>query len=486
MRRLWIFAGAIAALGTPANAAEAPAALAAKHWQALTRGDVEAAYRLLADNHPGAVPALDDSHFRTQLSAGYRTALGRAAQVRGYDGYVATMLGFANSMKDEHIWSRSIYGPMTVQWAGLLVSKKGSHWIVSDTDPSESEFKGAEVVSCDGKSPSDLGRERIGAFRADWRIAAQQVKRAPLLLVDDGNPFVERPTNCLLRSGASTKAVKLEWRDVARTELIPRLAAAAGIGHAGYGVSSFAGGTWIALEGLGSKAPAVLDEVRDQLPEIAQSPLVVIDMRGNGGGNSEYGHRLAQMLLGEDYVAAAMRGSGDEDCPSLWRVSPGNIETLVSYKARFGDTLGADYLAELDGEIAKARKALASHQPFTAPVRCAHRTEPAAPRKLPQWPAGFRLVVLTDSACFSSCLLVTDELRRLGAVHVGQATNAATRYMEVREVKLPSGLGYFSTLQKADLSAPAEIGPYEPTHLFDGDIADTAAVQQWVAETLRV
>jgi hypothetical protein len=482
--RFWVVGLALASLASAAAAADTAEIAAAKHWQALTRGDVDAAYRLLEENHPGAVVALGDSQFRRQLREGYRAALARTSQVRGYSGYVATMLGFANSIKDEHIWSRSIYGAITVQWAGLLVSKKGSHWIVADTDVAEKRFAGAEIVSCDGKSPADLGRERIGAFRADWRIAAQQVKRAPLLLIDDGNPFLERPASCELRVGTATQALKLDWRDVARTDLIPRVGAAAGFGHAGYGVKPFAQGTWIALEGLGSQAPAVLDEVRGRLDDIRKSPLVVIDLRGNGGGNSAYGHELATMLLGEEYVASVMHGSADVDCPSLWRVSPDNIKTLVSYKGRFADRFGPEYEHELDTEIVRARKALSRGAAFTAPVRCSSEPKPAPPKELPAWPATFKLVVLTDGACFSSCLLVTDELRRLGAVHVGQATDAATRYMEVREVKLPSGLGYFSTLQKADLSSPPQVGPYEPDHLFDGDIADTSAVQRWIADTL--
>jgi hypothetical protein len=92
-------------------------------------------------------------------------------------------------------------------------------------------------------------------------------------------------------------------------------------------------------------------------------------------------------------------------------------------------------------------------------------------------------VLLTDNTCFSSCLIVTDMFRRLGALHVGQATDAATHYFEVREERLPSGLSYFSTLQAFSPATPAQLGPFTPEVGYDGDIADTAALEAWVRRT---
>jgi hypothetical protein len=44
---------------------------------------------------------------------------------------------------------------------------------------------------------------------------------------------------------------------------------------------------------------------------------------------------------------------------------------------------------------------------------------------------------------------------------------------------MPSGLSTFSTLMAVSMSEPARQGPFEPAQVFDGDIADTAAVQAW-------
>jgi hypothetical protein len=63
----------------------------------------------------------------------------------------------------------------------------------------------------------------------------------------------------------------------------------------------------------------------------------------------------------------------------------------------------------------------------------------------------------------------------------GFDTGADTHYSEVRAITLPSGLSSFSTLQAIMPDAPRNIGPYVPHDEFDGDIADTAALEKWIA-----
>jgi hypothetical protein len=483
MRFRWSVVAIVFGLLAGGSQAADPARVAAiKHWQALTRNDVEAAYQFLERNHPGPIPALGDTQFQRRLADGYRTALKRAGQVTGYDGYRATMQGFANSLGDQHIYFRQIFQPGSVDWAGLIAEKRGSRWIVADTDSQEEKLKNSEIVSCDGRSPDDLGRERLGAFIADWRIPAQQIITSRWLLIDDGNPFVKRPDHCVFRTAHGEMTAKLDWRSVSPGKLDPHIDAAAGFGEAGFGVKPFEGGTWIALEGFGQKASQVVADVRARASEIRRSPIIVIDLRGNPGGNSEYGDQLARILLGDDYVSAVF-ATPEAHCGTAWRASPENLKIRIESRSVADPTLGPDFLRSLDGVITQMKRALARGQPFSAPITCKMPSENQI-RTLPPWPAKFKLVVVTDAACFSACLAVTDELRQLGAVQVGQSTNAGTRYHEVRETLLPSELGFLSTLQEVVMSEPPQYGPFEPKYVYDGNIADTAAVQHWVAATV--
>ena len=93
-----------------------------------------------------------------------------------------------------------------------------------------------------------------------------------------------------------------------------------------------------------------------------------------------------------------------------------------------------------------------------------------------------RLILLTDNLCFSSCLR-SRTISHPGAFHVGQTTDAATHFVDVREQYLPSGYSMFSTLESVDSGSPSEVGPFEPVLTYNGDIADTAALEAWVIST---
>jgi hypothetical protein len=89
--------------------------------------------------------------------------------------------------------------------------------------------------------------------------------------------------------------------------------------------------------------------------------------------------------------------------------------------------------------------------------------------------------VLTDAACASACLDAVDLWRALGAVHVGRKTSADTLYMELRSLRLPSGITGVSLPMKVYRNrSRGSNEPVVPVHSFEGDIADTAAVERWI------
>ncbi len=138
----------------------------------------------------------------------------------------------------------------------------------------------------------------------------------------------------------------------------------------------------------------------------------------------------------------------------------------------------------MEDELRAARRARAQKKDFSGSLACADAPSKPANEIRPVSLLKGRLILLKDSLCFSSCLVVTDDFRRLGAFHVGQTTDAATHFVEVREQYLPSGYSLFSTLQSVvDPSGPERLGPFHPALTYDGDIADTAALEKWMIET---
>ena len=456
------------------------------HWTSIAVEDVEGAYRLLHDNHPGAAPELHDLAFQARLTTAHALALSRARTVTAYQGYIATLAGFATDMDDKHIWSRPSFVVNLPLWTGVIVSKQGDAWVVTDTDPQHAALMSATLNGCDGVDVQTLARKNLGGFHADWSVGAQQFQSAPWLLVDEANPFITRPTTCTFEQKGARQEVKLDWTRIKREALLPRLKKAGGAGAAGFGVRQVGGGYWIALQDLDSdQAGAVVKEVEAQKDAMRAAPFVVFDLRGNGGGSSEVGRQVANALMGQAAVDGRLGPVSGSSCgdDGAWRASDGNIknlEFLLQYVRLQG---GAEAEKILGETLAQAKAARAAGRAFSSSIACLRseaqpllRTQPASLMK-------GRLILLTDNLCFSSCLVVTDDFRHLGAFHVGQTTDAATHFTEVREEYLPSGESMFSTLQSVNPNGPPQEGPYAPSLTYNGDIAATPAVQAWVTGT---
>ncbi|GAA0718657.1 S41 family peptidase [Dokdonella soli] len=457
----------------------------ADHWRALTRTDVEAAFALLRDNHPGATREVGDRIFTAALAAGHAKALARAAAVTNYEGYVATLGEFAGAMGDGHVASGPKFLPRSVSWAGLIAAKHGANWVVANDDPEVAggEFTGARIVECDGQSADARAREAL-AFRTDVSVDAMQVVRGAWLLIDEGNPFLARPQACVLEQGGQRISLTLRWSEIDRSKLLSQWWKRS-YGAAGFGVRRSGAGVWIAIQELDPRAQAVIDAVKSQEAAVRAAPWVVVDLRGNDGGNDAYAYALAQEIYGPGRVAQVLGPSADgSGCTSVFRASPGNIEALDKSIVAFQKSGDAEGAREYTQAVQAMKAAMAAGRALTGDPTCPARGAPPALRPAASSMMAGKVFVLTDAVCFSSCLQAVDFLRKLGAVQVGQPTGGDTHYSEYRQVTLPSGLSTFSTLVAMMPDAPQKLGPYAPQYEYDGDISDTAALEKWISDTM--
>ena len=457
-----------------------------RRWAGITARDVDAAYKLLLENHPGAAPALHDTSFQHRLAEAHAAALTRAHTVTSYNGYIFTLAGFATAMGDKHIWSRPAFAVAYPKWAGILLSKRGSSYVVTDTERPQASLLGAELLSCDNISAADLAQKNLGGFHADWTVGAQQTQAAPWLLVDEENPFIHKPVACVFSKDGKQQSVTLAWTRIKRETLLPRLKTAIGAGAAGFDVRKVGLGYWIALQDLSApQTDDVLKAVAAQKDTLRRAPFVVVDLRGNGGGSSEVGREIANSLMGQPFVDARLGIDSQSNCggaDGAWRTSEDNINDMHYLLTTV--LAGGAEAQRIFGEIYHdAKAARARGEEFSASIHC-----PPPPPALPvsQQPPSLmrgKFLLLTDNLCFSSCLAVTDNFRALGAFQIGQTTDAATHFTEVRETYLPSGYSLFSTLQSVDdPSGTSRVGPYEPMLPYNGDIANTAALEIWVVK----
>jgi hypothetical protein len=454
-------------------------------WRALTFADVDAAHALIMDNHPGALPELQDGEFRARLNDSWVLARTRAESVSGFGGYAATLRGFASGLGDKHIaWQANRY-LIPVRYAGFWVRRRGAQWTVVGADTAGSPPISARLVACDGQTPDALLQARVGGFRADPSSPAQMARADFWLFIDDGNPFVPRPRQCDFDLGDSIKTIEIVWREIDTATLSKRVSELYPATRAGFGVSEKGTLGWIAVEHLDANGAAVIGDVKSRWRALVDKPALVIDLRGNGGGDSTVGDDLARLLYGPAAVSRAQLRK--PECGSVWRASAGNLRTLEAYQTSFAER-GEAAVQGFRTEARAVQKAMAAGRPLSGDVSACLHEAPARvrPTAAPvDAPFQGKVLLLTDGSCFSSCLLMVDLFRSLGAIHIGQPTDGGVWYMEVRDEPLPSGLGTFSVLGKVGLGAPRRLGPFVPDLPFDGDMAETEALEAWIAATFQ-
>jgi hypothetical protein len=414
---------------TPAGTVDAP-----RDWAATLRQDARALHDDIAANHPGPVNALDPD-FAQRNDAALARALERAGQVRDEDGYFAAIRGYAASFDDGHV---AVYPvdqsrARPVRWPGFLTGfdTHGAQVVMTREDRAPVPL-GARLVACDGRQANRLAAENVGVFTGRWALASRRALTGGGLFADQGNPFITRPSRCTFAVKGVERSVTLDWRPIDPAAYRARLADTNQRARDPIGARTYADGTrWFTLSGFNGapdgpdgKAlrPLIAAMVADRAA-IVRAPRIVLDLRGNNGGSSDWSNQVAKILWGAARVDALPDHSYVE-----WRASGTNLATLRAYQAQFDrpDTsaLTKRYFRTLVDGIAAARAAgrpLWREPADIGKDPAAKGVTKAAPPVLPA-----RVYFITDTGCGSACLDAADLWRALGAIQVGQQTGADT------------------------------------------------------------
>ncbi|HEY0626925.1 MAG TPA: S41 family peptidase [Allosphingosinicella sp.] len=453
-------------------------------WARMAEEDLAAAYALIAENHPAAVPEAGDQAFRASFRRGYEEARALAQRATNYNDYRATLQRFAGALGDRHLRSNALLSSSRFFWPGFLAADGYNGWRIVTREDENAPPLDSRLLDCDGRNPNDLAEQRFGQFTPNWSIRAERLMASPRLLLDTGTSSQPRATSCTFETPAGARVTHhLSWRPIGLADASAQLQRASRMPAQDVGLRSFRKGWWVRLGTLNDRARPVIDEAQARRAELRAAPFVVVDLRGNGGGASTYSDRLAKTLYGSDRVQRAKtKIAGTDEDLSVWRVSPANLATLESYVERFTRELGANdsvvtgLIAERDAMRAALGQGQAlsrSRSPWTD--RSSGLSDRVA--RPPQ------VILITDRFCFSSCLRATALFRALGALHVGEETNGGPKHNEIRQIVLPSGLSDFSTMQAYDGLPGQRLGPYSPARPFSVSAADDSAVETWV-ETL--
>ena len=451
-------------------------------WATKARQDIAAAHDIIRDNHPGPVDTLNP-RFRDWLEKGESLAFARARAATTESDYWRALTFYINGFQDGHLTVRR-NGSVSEVWPGFLTSTDASGATRVTVSTIAAAPVGARVVGCDGVPTTRLLNERVHPYLTNAGIAHERLLTASYLFVGETGDRSKLMKACTVDTGAgSPRRVVLDWEPIDKADLAQQLLEAQGMVEPPLAVREIDGVWFVSLPSFNwwgdqaARMQAMVDDVKRLAATLHSAPRVVIDVRGNPGGNSQWANEIASALWG-DAAVSSITNSFDQTVD--WRASAQNAQLTRASAARSmaagltEDAQGRNHIADqMDAATAKGQAL------FT-------EAEPPTSRGLPSdytSPFKGRVFFLTDMRCASACLDFADIVTRMpGVTHIGQPTSADTVYIDNVEIPLPSGdtrLSYSLKVYRHRLRGSNQW--YTPWVVWPGGQMTDAAVARWVA-----
>ena len=470
-------------------------------WRAQTLNDLAHLRKLLEDHTP--IPFDDENRQnKNWLADGFAAALKRAEQVNSHAGWLYTLTAYANGFGDPHVSVSQTGSLPDARWPGFIVTARGDAAVVVMTSSSMSESisVGSKIIACDGKTIPQLTAEKVFPFVMNAKLPADQRRAVTRLFLDRQNPFAVAPKICEVETNGLKKTVTLQWQNLpsetaqstAYLDWWKRYQDASSGPAAEFGVSEpLQGVTWIGVPTFRSgpetapKLEVLIRDVEAKAKSMRQGRAIVIDTRGNGGGNSAWADKLADAIFGSDVLKAnrpPVQASAID-----WRASAGNADYWKTFEKQMAREFGTFSKNRLWAQylVGKMEDALAANvwsyrQGEDKPGVAGGQTE-RRPKGESPFPA--KVYFLTNGSCGSSCLNFADTVLFVPGVKlIGSATSGDGMLMDVRSETLPSGQASLTFPQKvARGRGRGNLEVYLPDIAYEG-AWDDKSVRAWVLE----
>lgn len=304
-------------------------------WAQATARDLNAIYQLLLANHPGAIDP-ERATFRQWLDTGYREGLIEAQAATTEAQYVNAIRRYINGFRDGHM-SVVFPGMTEANWPGFLAAENHRGelrvTVASATSPLPI---GAVITDCNGIASRKLVDKLVSPYRLNEDIPHERAAKSVFTFVarpDDP----ERPSACRYQTETMTSTVALQWQNIDAALLSGHLSLANGEQSRGFGIRALGDIVVISIPTFNLFADRakpiqeLIKQIQADLASLRRARFVVIDVRGNGGGNSTWGEQIAKALYGHEIVEPIVKSF---DWTVDWRVSQRNIDAMRANAAR--------------------------------------------------------------------------------------------------------------------------------------------------------
>ena len=456
-------------------------------WQKVIEEDIKHIYTTVKDNHPGYLDT-ENAYFGEWHELGYQQALAQAKTAQSLNDAMTVISTYVAGFGDGHFFLNLKYQPKHIQWTGIKMARYGNDYRVSYVNAEHAQSMPqpmAKLISCENKLTDDIVKEDVLKYRFNTpALNFPKVWYASRILIDDGIGQRNHFKTCEFEQNGKTESFKLVWTRIRNSEY--RNKTSSGTRNQQFTFQNVADNKyWITLPRFhpNKEEQKALRNVIDKVAAVSDSAKqFVVDVRGNGGGNSQWGIEVAKAIYGDEYIEQHLSMTPDKSY-AIWRVSEDTANYLQGILQMLIEQFGkdSDIYKDFSKLAADMKTALKQGTPFVR-QGSDNDSEPVPISEVVQPASKARVLFLTDGSCGSACLDFADLLLKLSNVyHIGQETGADTVYMDIRHIDLPSGLGSFSLAQKVYRDRPRKHNEsYVPAYFYNADISDTEKLKAWI------
>lgn len=314
---------------------------------------------------------------------------------------------------------------------GIILKKISDGYYIRDIDKAiyldNAVNIGDELISCDLKSVHDILTQEIIPYEQVSSPEAGLYRHAGKIFLRWDLP-PEAVSNCKFKhQGAFINAI-LKWKPVASSYLSQFRESKGPI----YSIEKTSYGHWVklrSLAGYGDAETTLLKTFVRDARKLRGDKVVVLDLRGNSGGNSSWGDDWIKNLYGSVPKVA--------NKPDLIFSSPGNIGHYERLFNLFDTTAG--FSTDQDKkDFLKLIETMRAHPNQLTPLNETSKVSSSSKKRVL---FKGKVYVVSDAAVFSSGELFLQSLRLMPRViQVGIASDASTQAGDIRFDQTPNGL----------------------------------------------
>jgi hypothetical protein len=415
-----------------------------EEWRAVAEADVNEAYQVFVDNHPGMYDAANPS-FPATLAEARDRGLAAAGQVQDRTGYERSLAIFSSVLSDGHALvqatrSQAATQEQTRHWPGFAALWRQDQLFVVTPDPN-SPLANTTIVACDGLETQAFLSDRLRVRNFRGNEAGQWWVVPSRLFWAIGEPAADQPRRCTFRTAEGRDIARdLEWQPASpedRSFYSGRVFASAepiGLHEPRPGLFVIGLGDFQPDEAGRAAYARLYEDLNARRDDLRAARAVVLDLRGNQGGSSQWSHQVAEILWGVEAVQTRIPPIVGID----WRTSEGNIAYIRNQVSVWRER-GMTELADDWTNVATQMEAAAARGEPLWREASGRGDAPGTPID-----SDFErpVYVINWGLCASACLDANDYFGLFDNTRrIGSPTSADSTYMEVRAAPLTSGQG---------------------------------------------